>query len=187
MFAVVFLQILLLWGPFESTSTMVPHRLSQWGTESRENPESCKSRTGFVLMLGNTPLTWASRLQTEIALSTMEAEYIALSTAMRSLIPMRRINQTILNTYGRQTDRKSNISVVYEDNQATLTLATTDPPRLTPRSKHIAIKYHWFRSHIIAGEVEMVYLQTDQQRADILTKPLTEIKFKVGRKMIMGW
>jgi len=56
-----------------------------WKVENESDPVCVKSRTGYVLLLGGCPLTWASGLQTEIALSTVEAEYIALSTAMRDL------------------------------------------------------------------------------------------------------
>ena len=108
----------------------------------------------------------------------MEAEYIALSTAMRALLPMRRINETLLTTFNNTIDQKSNISIVFEDNQATILLASTNPPKLTPRSKHIAIKYHWFRSHIQEGYIEILYISSIKQRADILTKVLTEAKFE---------
>ena len=54
----------------------------QWNAEDPENPLCVKSQTGYVLMVGNCPVHWVSNLQAEIAVSTMEAEYIALSTAM---------------------------------------------------------------------------------------------------------
>ncbi len=60
-----------------------------WKVEHETDPVCVKSRTGFVIMLGGCPLLWVSRLQTEIALSTTEAEYIALSTAMRDVLPAR--------------------------------------------------------------------------------------------------
>ena len=55
-----------------------------WSYEDDQDPVCVKSRTGYVITLGNCPLMWTSKLQTEIALSTLEAEYIALSQAMRS-------------------------------------------------------------------------------------------------------
>ena len=58
-----------------------------WKVENESDPVCVKSRTGYVLLLGGCQLTSASRLQTEIALSTVEAEYIALLTAMRDLFP----------------------------------------------------------------------------------------------------
>ena len=62
-----------------------------WRYEDDQDPICVKSRTGYVFTIAGCPVTWASKLQTEIALSTLEAEYIALSTAMRELLPMRLI------------------------------------------------------------------------------------------------
>ena len=57
-----------------------------WAKADANNPDNVLSRTGFVIFYANCPLLWASRLQTEITLSTAEAEYVALSTAMREVI-----------------------------------------------------------------------------------------------------
>jgi hypothetical protein len=61
-----------------------------WNYKSDQDPVCVKSRTGYVMTLGGCPIHWNTKLQTEIALSTTEAEYIALSQAMRELIPLRR-------------------------------------------------------------------------------------------------
>ena len=66
-----------------------------WNAEKGDDSTSVKSRTGYIIMIGGTPVIWTSKLQTEIALSTCEAEYIALSTAMRALLPMRELLQTL--------------------------------------------------------------------------------------------
>ena len=58
--------------------------------ENLQDPRSARSRTGFLITLGGSPVVWASRMQTEVATSTCEAEYIALSTAMRQLLPLKR-------------------------------------------------------------------------------------------------
>ena len=60
-----------------------------WGVEHDQDPICVKSRTGYLVTYKNCPLHWASKLQSQIALSTMEAEYIALSQSMRDLIPLR--------------------------------------------------------------------------------------------------
>jgi hypothetical protein len=115
-----------------------------------DDPKSVKSRTGFVITLGGIPVSWHSKLQSETALSTMEAEYISLSQAMRVLLPMRMLLEEVSTTLCLKRDPKSVIkSTIWEDNAACLVLATTDPPRMTPRSKSIAVKYHWFREHLI--------------------------------------
>ena len=59
-----------------------------WSSESSEEPSSVMSRTGYVIRYANCPIVWASKLQTEIALSTTEAEYVALSQAMRDAVPI---------------------------------------------------------------------------------------------------
>ena len=66
-----------------------------WKDGDHDSPESVLSRTGFVIMYAGCPITWGSKLQTEIALSTAESEYIALSTAMREVIPFLGLMQEI--------------------------------------------------------------------------------------------
>jgi hypothetical protein len=58
-----------------------------YGVEDSQDPISVKSRTGYVILIANCPLLWVSKLQSEIALSTLESEFIALSSSFRSLIP----------------------------------------------------------------------------------------------------
>jgi histone deacetylase 1/2 len=160
-----------------------------WTYEDVQDPTCTRSRTGYLLTLGGTPLLWSSRLQTETALSTMEAEYIALSTAMRALLPMRQIHSEILSAFMQQEAQNvSTVSSVWEDNQAALLLATaTDPPRLTPRSKHIAIKYHWFRDQLSPDSIIVKPIATMEQKANILTKPQVREKFTTDRRLTMGW
>ena len=132
-------------------------------------------------------MVWASNLQTEIALRTLEAEYIALSQAMRELVPLR---NTLLEI-GKELDLSFvkpifTHSTIFEDNNATIGLATA--PKMTPRTKHIAIKYHWFRSYI--GEekgYKIQKIESENQKADLFTKGLSaEILGRV-RKLLMGW
>ena len=130
---------------------------------------------------------WAAQLQTQSALSTMEAEYIALSTAMRSLLPIQNLHQLLCATFEVASDHCSSISIVWEDNQAASLLATQDPPKMTPRSKHIAIQYHWFCEHLSPGNIELQYIPTNIQKADILTKPLLWARFEQCRLLVMGW
>jgi hypothetical protein len=60
-----------------------------WGYEDKQDPSCVKSRTGYVIFIADCPVLWVSRLQTDIATSTMEAEYSALSTAMRDVLPIK--------------------------------------------------------------------------------------------------
>jgi len=59
-----------------------------FGSKDSGNPASVKSRTGYITKFGHVPILWVSKLQTQIVLSAMEPEYIALSQSMRDLIPL---------------------------------------------------------------------------------------------------
>jgi hypothetical protein len=95
-----------------------------WGTENKQDPSCVKSRTGFVLLVAGCPVAWVSKLQTEIALSTLEAEYIALSQAMRDILPTRVVVKEIANflQYNNTIHFRAH-SDVFEDNNGALTLA----------------------------------------------------------------
>ena len=141
-----------------------------------------------VITFGNVPVLWKSKIQTEIALSTMESEYIALSTAMRSLVHLRALLFVIyLGFKLNNSERVSTISTVFEDNQACRILATTDPPRLTPRSKSLAVKYHWFREHLSDATIVIRQIASELQKGDGFTKPLVLTKFLTFRRTVCGW
>jgi hypothetical protein len=157
-----------------------------WDIEDPHDPICVKSRTGFVIMLCGCPLLWKSQLQSLVSLSTMEAEYIALSTSMRELVPLRQLVEEIavaLDATERLVVRTH--STVFEDNNGALALANL--PRLTPRSKHIAVRMHWFREHVRSGQIQVVKVDTTAQVADIFTKGLAREIFERVRKLLMGW
>jgi len=60
-------------------------------------------------------------------------------------------------------------------------------PRMRPRTKHIAIKYHHFRKQVMTGKIKIEGIDTSTQIADIFTKPLTRTKFETLRKLLLGW
>ncbi len=146
-----------------------------------------KSRTGYVMMLNDCPVHWVSKLQTEISLSTTEAEYIALSQAMRELLPMREFLSQVQQKMKLESSEPIKIwSTVFEDNNGALSLAKS--PKITPRTKHIAVKYHFFRSHI--GNEHGILLEkidTLEQIADIFTKGLPMVQFQALRKLLCKW
>jgi len=154
--------------------------------DSMYDATTAKSRTGYILQYAGCPIIWASKLQTEIALSSTEAEYIALSTAMREVIPLLRL-MTEAKEYGVPIDvRQSHIYCkVFEDNSGALEMAKA--PKFRPRTKHINIKYHHFLEHVASGLLRLHAVSTEQQIADVFTKPLAEGLFHNHRKTIMGW
>ena len=156
-----------------------------WSSGDHTNPECVLSRTGFVIMYAGCPVTWSSKLQTEIALSTTEAEYIALSQAMREVIPFMNLMQEIDNIFGIHNPSPQFHCRVFEDNRSCIKVA--ESPKFTPRTKHIAIKYHHFRSFVSDGTIKIKHIDTKEQIADMLTKPLEEGTFKYLRRQLMGW
>jgi hypothetical protein len=102
-------------------------------------------------MYAGCPITWSSKLQTEIALSTTEAEYIALSQSMRETIPFLNLMAEIGNVLDVFSPKPKVHCKVFEDNMSCIKVA--ESPKFTPRTKHIAIKYHHFRKHVADGTV----------------------------------
>ena len=117
----------------------------------------------------------------------MAAEYIALSTAMRSLIHLRNVHHEVVKAFGLLWTLESALSTVYKDNQACLILATTEPPRHTPQSRTIAIKYHWFCEQLGKDTIRVEKIDGKLQQANILTKALPHIQLESKRKMLIGW
>jgi hypothetical protein len=158
-----------------------------WNYESDQDPVCVKSRTGYVMTLGGCPIQWNSKLQTEIALSTTEAEYIALSQAMRELIPLRRLLLEIVVAMKLPGITNSVIkSTVFEDNNGAISTATA--VKMTPRTKHIAVKYHFFKSYLREGTgITIAKVNTNLQKADIFTKGLAPQKFSEIRKLLCDW
>jgi hypothetical protein len=156
-----------------------------WDFEGSDDPNSVKSRTGYVITFANCPVLWVSKLQTEIALSTTEAEYIALSQAMRDLIPMRNLLVELASITKLQFGSTITHSTIFEDNKGCVELVNA--PKMRPRTKHIAIKYHHFRSHVSRGDIKIQWIDTKSQLADIFTKPLAGLQFTTLRFALLGW
>ena len=157
-----------------------------WGSEDDQDPISVKSRTGYVLELAGCPLSWTSKLQTEIALSTMESEYIALSQSMRELIPVRRLVSEISSCIASDAPTSCRtFSKVFEDNSGALQMAKI--PRITLRNRHFSIKYHFYREMVKNGDIQVVKVDSEFNKSDCLTKGLGFEAFPRIRKLIMGW
>ena len=157
-----------------------------WNREFASNdPSTAKSRSGWIIFYAACPIIWASKLQTQVALSTTEAEYIAMSMALRDVIPL-------LELIKEMRERKFDIvntqpyvyCKVFEDNSGALELARL--PRLRPRTKHINVCYHHFREHVRKGLIKIFPIDTKDQIADTLTKALAQNDFARHRKKMCG-
>jgi hypothetical protein len=124
---------------------------------------------------------WSSKLQSKLALSTTEAEYIALSQATRDLIPMRALLHEFASVTKLIVGTTTTYSTIFEDNKGCVELANA--PKLRPRTRHIGIKYHHFHSHVAQGDIKVLWIDTKSQLADIFTKPLPAPTFKFLRHL----
>ena len=156
-----------------------------WDITDPHDASNLMSRTGFVIKYADCPIYWKSKLQTEIALSTAEAEYIALSTALREVIPLLTVMKEINEVFPLMMEPPNFYCKVWEDNQSCIAMATSQ--KFTPRTKHIALKYHHFKQYVESGQIQINYVHTELQQADILTKPVKIELFPKLRYMLMGW
>jgi hypothetical protein len=167
-----------------------------WHREHTHLCDNVLSRTGYVIFFGGCPVTWASRLQTEITLSTTENECIALSSTARELLPLCQLlldidtNSFISlpKTSPHDSIKGSTLlpSQIFEDNAACIVLVTTST-NFKPRTKHIALKYHHFKDRVTNGSLQIIKVPTDSNIADIFTKPLVRFKFEHLHHMLLGW
>ena len=153
--------------------------------ETAHDKVSVLSRIGYTINYSGCPILCVSKMQTEIALSTMEAEYIALSQSMRDLIPLKGILNELSGLLNVKSGTPITHSSVFEDNNGALELARE--PKYRPRTKHIAIKYHHFREHVKNKTIRVVAIGTEEQIADIFKKTLEKVTFEYLRHKLMGW
>jgi hypothetical protein len=159
-----------------------------WNRDDKQDPHCIQSCTGYVICLSDCPVLWVSKLQSEISFSTIEAEYVSLSTSCRDLFPIIDLTKEICSSLSLQLDDVVNMHVrIHEDNVGTLILGKLEPWRMTPRSKHYAVKYHWFCEQIGPCNVELVKIATEDQLGDVFTKGLNKISFKRLQKKLKGW
>ena len=140
-----------------------------------------------MFTLGENPIHWASKLQTTTALSTVEAEYCALSMALREFLPMRETAQQICLVFGVDMGKDNKLkSTVFEDNSGALALAKAK--RMNPRTKYIAAPYHWFHEKLTDDSgIVLEKIDTAVQRADIMTKGQDRQTYLNIRKLLVGW
>lgn len=122
-----------------------------------------KSYSGYCFKICGSVVSWESRKQCSVALSSTEAEYVAISEASREAVYLR-------NMLGELVENFSCITL-YNDNQSAQKLCLN--PALHKRSKHIDIKYHFIREMISKNIVSVNYLASNDMPADILTKALS--------------
>jgi hypothetical protein len=142
---------------------------------------SCPVLGGLVICFAGCSIFWLSKkLQSEVALSTTEAEYIALSHSLRNVIPLLNILVELQHVFTFATSQALLSCSLFEDNSG----ATDHKTR--PCTKIIGLKYHHVCSHVTSGLIKLFPISTFDQMADIFTKPLPSVTFIYLRKKLMG-
>ena len=130
------------------------------------------STTGVFFNLEGRPVDWKSTKQTVVAIPTVKAEYVAMSKACVTILHFRTLLESI-------NEKQKQATVEFEDNSSAVSLGRR--PEITPRNKHIDLRFHHVRSLTAEGVVDVTYIKTELQRTDIITKRLGAANFPKNR------
>lgn len=168
------------------------------------NKDSQKSTSGFIFILNGRPVSWCSKKQPTVALSSTIAEYIALTLATKEIIWLRLLltelellqpdqkhafikvskHNTGAHTIQNNLD-KNNLEIACREGEIVIPLkgnnqgsiALAHNPVFHSRTKYIDIQYHYIRDKVASKRIELCYVLTDKMIVDVLTKALTYVKF----------
>lgn len=130
------------------------------------NVDDRRSVTGYVFLKNGTAISWATRRQSTVALSTTESEYMAMSMAAQEALWLRGLSEELEQSRGP--------TLLYVDNQGAQNLAVNGAYHA--RTKHIDVRHHFLKEKINNGLLELKYISTDRQVADSLTKAVDKKK-----------
>jgi hypothetical protein len=138
---------------------------ANWGNDQ----DSRRSTSGYLFYYGGL-VSWSSKKQATVALSSTEAEYMALMHATKEAIWLRSLISEL-----KIELRLTEPTLIYKDNQSCIALARN--PVQHARTKHIDIQHHFIRDKVDSKEIELAYSPTDEMIADALTKALPHPRF----------
>ena len=128
-----------------------------------------RSTSGFMFSLGSAAITWSSKKQPTIALSSTEAKYRGATVAACEVAWL---CELLIDLCVDVTHKV----VIYCDNLSSIQLARN--PVFHARNKHIEVHYHFIQERVLAGDIDLVYIDADEQVADIFTKALGAKKLR---------
>ena len=128
-----------------------------------------KSLTGYLFTFNNCTVNWKAQLQSVVAFSTTEAEYIAVAEAIKEAIWLKGMLKEL------SIDQRS--IMINCDSQSAICLSKNQTHH--EKTKHINIKMHFIRLEVLRATVKLQKIHTDKNIADMLTKPVTTAKFKL--------
>ena len=160
--------ILYKWGWFDELEAFTD-------SDYAGDVDDRKSTSGYVFLLNSGAVSWASKKQPIVTLSTTEAEFVAAAGCASQAMWMKRV-------LGMFNQNRSRCVVVYCDNTSTIKLSKN--PVMHGRSKHIDVRFHFLRDLTREGLIELVHCSSHNQVADIMTKPLKLEAFQRLRQMM---
>jgi hypothetical protein len=133
------------------------------------NPDNGRSTSGYIVKMGTGAISWQSKLQSIVALSTTEAEFVAATSAGQEILWLR-------NLFTELGYNFPSPSTLHIDNQSALSVAKN--PEHHGRMKHLDLRFYWLRDEVEKGQIHVVHLRTDEMPADMLTKALGRVKMQ---------
>jgi hypothetical protein len=146
------------------SSSLTAFTDSDWAGD----PYDRRSTTGITVFLGNNPITWVSKKQHTVSRFSTEAEYRALATGAAELAWLRQV-LCDLGVY------LPTAPTIWCDNTSAIALASN--PVFHSCTKHIEVDYHFVRERVVRGDLHLHFISTEDQLADLFTKPLTTQRF----------
>lgn len=143
---------------------------ADWGGDSSER----KSTSGYAVFIGKALVAWSSKVQQCISLSTTEAEYVALTEAVKESLWLKQL----LSELGIH----DTVPIIKCDNQAAISLSKYNTNH--KRSKHIEIRYHFIRNLSERREIQVEYIKSNQNTADIFTKSIAKDQFGIHKQAL---
>ena len=150
----------------DSNLRLVGYRDADWGSDLDER----KSTFGYAFLLNDGAITWSSKKQLYIALSTMEAEYVACSATVQEAVWLRRFLQHLQIVM----DAPNPVTIHCD---STTALAYAKDPKYYGKTKHIDIRYQYIRDMVAQKEVVLKHISTSQMIAYPFTKPIARDAF----------
>ena len=134
-----------------------------------------RSTSGYVFKFMNAVISWSSKKQNIVALSSCEAEYVSASDAAQQMLWLESLLDELKVGYVKPVQ-------LLVDNKSAISLAKN--PVAHGRSKHIETRFHFIRDQVNKKKLELVYCTTEDQLADVFTKPLRVERFEKLRDML---
>jgi hypothetical protein len=147
-----------------------------------------KSTTGLVLKINGCTISWKSKKQSVVSVSSAESEYMSLGEGVREILWLRQfmleLNRCAYGEKAAKINLASTPVMICCDNNAAIAIASND--MASSRVKHIDIRHHFIRDHIKKNEISLQWISTAEQQADIFTKALGKNIFLTIRSLVMG-